>query len=116
MQKVFHAVMGRSPPHIAVKVFVGFDQGDGTIHPADVCGQDSVKGEFTHFVNVSHLSVLQLINEILALYVISLIEVEYTKTLECVPRHFFLTVANVLPLEEVTKRAPVSDIVRTFDV
>ena len=61
-------------------------------------------------------SVLQLINEILALYVISLIEVEYTKTLECVPRHFFLTVANVLPLEEVTKRAPVSDIARTFDV
>ena len=55
MQKVFHAVMGRSPPHIAVKVFVGFDEGDGTIHPADVCGQDSVKGEFTHFVNVSHL-------------------------------------------------------------
>ena len=48
---------------------------------------------------------LQLIYVILALYVISLIEVEYTKTLECVPRHFFLTVANVLPLEEVTKRA-----------
>ena len=55
MQKVFHAVMERSPPHKAMKVLVRFDEGDGTIHPADVCGQDSVKGEFTHFVNVSHL-------------------------------------------------------------
>ena len=49
--KVFHTVMERSPPHKAMKVLVGFDQGDGTTHPADVCSRDSVKTKLQQYIN-----------------------------------------------------------------
>ena len=65
----------------------------------------------------SEPSVLQLINVILALYVISLIPKFSTQRCwNASQDHFCLTVANLLPLEEVTKRALVPDVARTFDV
>ena len=44
MQKSSHG-------HGEMKVLVGFD--DGTIHPADVCGQDSVKTKLQQYITDS---------------------------------------------------------------
>ena len=49
--KSLHTLIERSSPHKAMKVLVGFDQGDGTIHPADVCGQVSVKTKLQQYIN-----------------------------------------------------------------